>query len=190
MCPVCASPIRNFIADPFRIPYPFANATHRQASIVIRPSRGTFLDDYDVAHDLHVGIVDSNGNVVEFDQNGLILNDTVRWTDCIALETVPVAWRTRWDDTLRLMLVDVKWKSVNYDEIRMNCFNFVLEFFNTLGYPDLRFRSKEELCERLILSRIQTAVRYSSLYRVLKDQEYLISDYIAALSADSNAVCN
>jgi len=186
-CPVCSLQIQDFIVDPFRIPYPFANAVHSPTTIVIRPSHGSFLDDYDTSHDLHVGIVDSNGSVIEFDKNGVIMNDA-RWIDCIAVKVIPVAWTIRWDEMLRFMLRDVKWKSSNYDEIRMNCFNFVLEFFNNLGYADLRFTNKKDLCERLILSKIQTAVRYNSLHRALKDQEYFISDCIT-LSAN-NSICN
>lgn len=164
--------------DPFRVPYPFATAAHRPTSVVIRPARGSFLDDYDATRDdLHVGIVDSAGGVVEFDRGGLMANDVARWTVCIALEVVPAAWAARSDETLSLMSRDPKWESVNYDAVGMNCFNFVLEFFNNLGHADLRFASKEDLCERLILSKMQNAMRYVSLYRALKDQEYLLSDH-------------
>lgn len=177
-CPVCSSQMQNFVVDPFRVPYPFTNATHCPASVVIRPSQGSFLDDYNVAHDnLHVGIVDSNGGIVEFDKEGLIVNDVARWTNCIALEVVPAAWTTLWDKTLTLMSRNLKWKSVNYNAISMNCFDFVLEFFNNLGYMDLRFVSKEDLCERLIMLKMYNAIRYISLYRDLKDQEYLLSDH-------------
>lgn len=177
-CPVCSSQMQNFVVDPFRIPYPFVNAIHCPTSVVIRPSRGTFLDDYDVTRDnLHVGIVDSDGGIVEFDKEGLIVNDVARWTDCVALEVVSTAWITQWDETLSLMLKDLKWKSINYNAASMNCFNFVLEFFNNLGYADLRFVSKEDLCERLIMLKMNNAIRYISLYRVLKDQEHLLSDH-------------
>jgi len=176
-CPVCSRQMQNFIVDPFRAPYPFANATHSPTSVVIRPSRGSFLNDYDVTRDdLHIGIVDSSGGIVEFDKEGLITNDIANWTDCIALEVVPAAWTAQWDETLSLMLKDLKWRSVNYNAISMNCLNFVLEFFNNLGYTGLRFASKEDLCERLILLKMYNAIQYVSLYRVLKDQEYLLSD--------------
>lgn len=176
-CPVCSSQMQNFIVDPFRIPYPFANATQNPTSIVIRPSRGTFLDDYDVTHDLHVGIVNSNGCVVEFDKNGLVINDVARWTNCVAFRIVPVAWTIKWDETLSCMSKDLKWRSINYNEITMNCFDFVLEFVNNLEFTDLKFASKEDLCEKLILLKIQDAVRYSLLYRTLKNHEYLLSDH-------------
>ncbi|XP_071565048.1 MKRN2 opposite strand protein-like [Temnothorax nylanderi] len=179
-CPVCSSQMQNFVVDPFCVPYPFANATHNPTSVVIRPSRGSFLDDCDVtSDDLHIGIVDSAGVILEFDREGLIANDAVRWTDCIALGVVPAAWTARWDETLSFMSKDPKWKSVNYNAINMNCFNFVLEFFNNLGYADLKFASKEDLCERLILLKMHAASRYVSLYRTLKDQEYLLSDHHA-----------
>lgn len=177
-CPVCSLQVQNFIVDPFCVPYPFTNATQNPTSIVIRPSQGSFLDDYDVAHgDLHIGIVNSAGSVLEFDKEGLIANDITRWTDCMSFKVVPAAWTAQWDKTLSFMSKDFKWKSVNYNAINMNCFNFVLEFFNNLEYADLRFASKEDLCERLIVLKMHNAIRYVSLYRALKDQEYLLLDY-------------
>lgn len=177
-CPACSSQTQNFLVDPFRVPYPFTNATHCSTSVVIRPSRGSFLDDYDVTRDdLHIGIVDSAGGILEFDKDGLIANDVTRWVDCVALEVVPAAWTARWDEILSLMSKDLKWNSINYNTISMNCFNFVLDFFNNLGYADLKFTSKEDLCERLILLKMHNVIRYVSLYRALKDQEYLLSDH-------------
>lgn len=176
-CPVCSLQMQNFIMDPFRVPYPFVNAAHSPASVVIRPSRGSFLD-YDVTRDdLHIGIVGSDGGILEFDKEGLVANDVARWTDCVALEVVPASWIVQWDETLSLVSKDPKWRSVNYNAVSMNCFNFVLDFLNNLGYTDLRFVSKEDLCERLILLKMQNAIRYVSLYRTLKDQEYVLSDY-------------
>ncbi|GAB1861384.1 MKRN2 opposite strand protein [Camponotus japonicus] len=173
-CPVCSSRIQDFIVDPFRVPYPFANAAHNPTSIAIRASRSSFLDDYDVtSDDLHVGIVDFDKGVVEFDKDGLIANDVDRWTGCVVFQVVPVAWIARWDETLSSMSRDDRWKSVNYDEINMNCFDFVLEFLNNLEYANLKFTSKEDLCERLILSKIQNAIKYISLYRAFKHQKYL-----------------
>lgn len=181
-CPICSERIGSFLVEPFRVPYPLANAAHSPASVVCRPACGSFLDDYDATrHDLHVGIVDSRaGRVVEFDRGGLTANDVASssagWTDCVAVGTVvTVAWTARWDETLALMLKDPKWRSVNYDEADMNCFNFVLEFLNNLGHADLRFASKEDLCQRLLLSKVQSAVRYGLLYRALKSREYLLS---------------
>lgn len=178
-CPVCSSRIQDFIVDPFHVPYPFANAAHNPTSIAIRPSRGSFLDDYNTSDDLHVGIVDSNGDVVEFDKDGLIANNVDRWTGCVTFQVVSVAWTARWDETLSSMSRDDRWRSVNYNEINMNCFDFVLEFLNNLGYANLQFANKEDLCERLILSKIQNAIRYNSLYRALKHQEYLLSDHLS-----------
>ncbi|XP_011882978.1 PREDICTED: MKRN2 opposite strand protein [Vollenhovia emeryi] len=176
-CPVCSVQMQSFVVDPFRVPYPFANATHRPISIVIRPSRGSFLDDYDATRDdLHIGIVDSGGGILEFDKEGLVANDVTRWTDCIALEVVPAAWTARWDETLALMSRHLKWRSVNYNASDMNCLDFVLEFLNNLGYADLKFANKGDLCERLILLKMFSAIQYVSLYRALKSREYLLSD--------------
>lgn len=173
-CPVCSSHIRDFFVDPFRIPYPLTNAIHNPTSVIIRPARDSFLENYDGTRDLHIGIVNSIAKIVEFDKDGLIVNDVTRWTACVAFKVVPIAWTFQWDDTLSLMLKDLKWRHVNYNETTLNCFDFVLEFFNNLGHGDLKFTSKEDLCKRLILSRIQNVIKYSSLYRALRDQDYVI----------------
>lgn len=175
-CPVCSLGISNYIVEPFRIPYPFINAIHNPTSIVIRPSVGSFLEDYDVTYDLHIGITNSKGNIFEFDKNGLIINDVAKWKNCIVLKIVPASWTVQWDETLQYILEDLKWNSVNYHIINMNCFDFILEFFNHLGYVDLKFASKEDLCEKLILSKFQNAMRYISLYKALKNEEFLLSD--------------
>lgn len=178
ICPVCLLQIEGFIVDPFRVPYPFANASHNPTSVVIRPSQGNFLDDYDITrHDLHIGVVDSEGRIIEFDKNGLIVNDVMKWTDCIVFKVVPDAWISRWDKTLSEMSKDLKWQSINYSENKLNCFDFVLEFINNLEYIDLKFVTKENLCEQLILPKLQIVSRYTLLYRALKDQEYFIMDH-------------
>ena len=54
---------------PFRLPSPFRDAMDKPCCVVVRPSRGDFLD-FNPGDDLHVALTDSEGRVVEFDKNG------------------------------------------------------------------------------------------------------------------------
>ncbi|KAK2585326.1 hypothetical protein KPH14_010007 [Odynerus spinipes] len=159
VCPLCQELILNFSIEPFRIPYPFRNATSETTTIIVKPSRGTFLDDYDIASDLHIGIVNSEGKLFEFDKHGLVINNILHWTNCIAIKVVPTSWDCYWDEILNTMIQDTKWKSFNYDSINMNCFNFVIEFLRNLNYIDLKFVDKEDMCKKLILPKIQETLR-------------------------------
>ncbi|XP_015173802.1 PREDICTED: MKRN2 opposite strand protein [Polistes dominula] len=175
-CPLCKEFIVNFRIEPFRIPYPFTNATSQSTSIVIKPSRGTFLDNYEINDLLHIGVINSSGNLFEFDRYGLIINNFAQWTSCIAIEVVPSSWNYYWDEILNIMRQDSKWKPINYNEDTMNCFNFVREFLYKLNYTNLQFKSAENMCRELILPKLHEAVRYITLYKKLKYGEYFISD--------------
>ncbi|XP_026670485.1 MKRN2 opposite strand protein [Ceratina calcarata] len=175
VCPLCKLLIVNFEVEPFVIPYPYANAMHEPNAVVVRPSRGDFLTNYDIAHDLHIGISNSQGIVFEYDKEGLIINDCSRWTSCIAISIIPSSWDNHWNETLKAMLKDSKWRSENYNELSMNCYNFVIEFMNKLKYMDMDFVDKETMCDKLILPRIRDAVRYNSLFIKLKAHEFFIS---------------
>ncbi|XP_035728658.1 MKRN2 opposite strand protein-like [Vespa mandarinia] len=176
VCPLCQELIVNFNIEPFRIPYPFRNATSQPTSIVIKPSCGTFLNDYNINDLLHIGIVNSNGKLYEFDKHGLIINNVSQWINCISIQVVPASWDYYWDEILNVMTHDIKWKSINYDQNTMNCFNFVREFLYKLNYNNLQFENGEDMCRKLILPKLHEAIRYITLYKNLKDNQYFISD--------------
>lgn len=167
--------ITQYIVDPFVVPYPYINAAHQSTSIVVRPSQGDFLKDYHIANDLHIGITNSEGIVFEYDKEGIIINDWSKWINCILLTIVPSSWEDHWNETLKIMLKDSKWKSENYDESSMNCFNFVLEFIHNLQYMGMKFISKEDMCNKLILPKIQEAIKYNSLFKKLQTNKYFVS---------------
>ena len=52
----------------FQLPSPFRRGCDSPCSVVVRPSVGTFLDEYRLYDDLHIGIADSNGVVHDFDK--------------------------------------------------------------------------------------------------------------------------
>lgn len=175
-CPLCGSTVFDYTLEPFEIPYPFTRATHNPTAIVVRPSRGDFLDDYTIGDDLHIGIVDSGGCVVEFDKYGLTIDDSVRWNHCLALKVVPRSWESHWDRTLEVTRKDAKWNPRNYDQTTMNCFNFVIEFLNGLKYKNVEFMNKEGMCETFVLPKIRDTLRYLSIHRKLKDRDYFVPD--------------
>ncbi|XP_043253988.1 MKRN2 opposite strand protein [Colletes gigas] len=175
ICPICRSCIANYNVEPFLIPYPYTNAVYQPASIIVRPSQGNFLNEYSILDDLHIGITNSKGMTFEYDKQGVIINDRSKWTDCIALKITPTSWDNHWDETLQELLKDIKWKSDNYDKATMNCFNFVIEFINNLKYMNAMFTSKENICDKLLLSKIQEAVKYNSIFKNLKNNDYFIT---------------
>ncbi|XP_053988266.1 MKRN2 opposite strand protein [Hylaeus anthracinus] len=175
ICPICQSSIANYNTEPFLIPYPYTNAIYQPAAVVVRPSQGNFLNEYSILNDLHIGITNSQGIVHEYDKQGIIINDHSKWTDCIALKITPICWDYHWDETLQAILKDNKWRSDNYDEVTMNCFNFVIEFINNLQYMNMIFISKENMCDKLILAKIQEAVKYNSVFKSLEHNDYFIT---------------
>ena len=76
---------------PFALPSPFMRARDYPASIVIKPSKGSFLTDYSNKSNLHIAVTDSRGQVVEFDQSGLrrggISQSGARtdWSQCLVV---------------------------------------------------------------------------------------------------------
>lgn len=176
LCPLCNKLIVTFTLEPFEIPYPFINANQNPTSIILRPSSGDFLHDFNVNQDLHIGIVDSNCQIFEFDRRGLMKNDFTKWTNCVALKLIPKSWESHWDDTLEIIVNNSKWNVKNYHEISMNCFNFIIEFLEILKFEDIQFMNKEEMCETFILPKLQEAIRYVSLYRKLMNENYFIQD--------------
>ncbi|XP_066589506.1 MKRN2 opposite strand protein isoform X1 [Prorops nasuta] len=173
-CPHCHLSLLDFTIEPFQIPYPCGSARHHPCSIAVRPSVGTFLNDYDVNSDLHIAIVNSKMNIVEFDRTGLRFNDYSKWTDCITLEVIPSSWESHWDKTLDVVSKEDKWNIDNYHSTVFNCFTFVLDFLNQLNFPQLKSVNKENLCEKFILPKIQEVIRYSKIYRQLNNNLYVI----------------
>ena len=137
-CPICNSSLSTFVLEPFVIPYPLVNAKDYPCSIVVRPSLGNFLENYTPKDDLHIGITNSNGIVFEYDKFGIIKNDKLKWTNCVAIECIPESWISQWEEVLSYLCNDSQWNSCNYNEISFNCFNFVLSFLNHLKYTVLR----------------------------------------------------
>ncbi|KAJ8681360.1 hypothetical protein QAD02_017147 [Eretmocerus hayati] len=175
-CPVCGHSLATLELEPVLVPCPLVNAVHHPCSLVVRCSKGSFLDEYHALDDLHIGITDSCGVVFEYDACGLVKNDNINWQECAAISVIPDSWETYWDEILVDMLNDPMWQSKNYDDAKFNCFNFVTSFLEKLKFKDLQFLNKEELCEAFILPKIQTILKYAIIYKHLKNQDFFMQD--------------
>jgi len=162
---------------PFRLPYPFVKATQTQAAVILRPTSGDFLNDYNNNTDLHIAVTTSQGMIVEFDSHGLRTHDVnvetkKSWRQCLVVETIPEAWHEFWDEVLIKTSELPAWTAESYDKDTHNCYSFVLTFLQTVGFGDLsRVASNRTLfCERFICPRTVVAGKYISLYRKIRDQ--------------------
>ncbi|XP_036328942.1 uncharacterized protein LOC118741174 [Rhagoletis pomonella] len=162
---------------PFRLPYPFIRASQYPCAIVLRPTTGDFLNDYNNSTDLHIAVTTSTGCVVEFDRHGLRRHraDNTRmteWWQCLLVGDVPEPWYDYWDEILQQICNQPdRWTVAHYQEDSHNCYTFVLAFLQALAYDKLSAaaRSKTSFCEKYIVPRTTTAGKYISLYRKLRD---------------------
>uniref|UniRef100_A0A1A9WEZ2 MKRN2 opposite strand protein n=1 Tax=Glossina brevipalpis TaxID=37001 RepID=A0A1A9WEZ2_9MUSC len=160
---------------PFRLPYPFIRASQYPCAIILRPTTGDFLNDYNNSTDLHIAVTTSTGCVVEFDRYGLRrhrIDNLLEWWQCLLVGDVPEPWYDYWDQILlQVCQQPDKWTVSHYHEEQHNCYTFVLTFLQALGYDKLSeaANSKTVFCERFIVPRTTTAGKYISLYRKLRD---------------------
>ncbi|GLH11807.1 hypothetical protein R5R35_013506 [Gryllus longicercus] len=171
-CPTCNKYLTNerFQIPPFRVPYPFVRASQHPCSIVIRPTVGDFLNDYLNSMDLHIGITNSDGDVVEFDKDGLRQQGSDMWEQCLSVPGVSGPWTEHWDATLQDLIKEGHWIASRYDERHLNCYAFVLAFLQKVQCGELSEAavSRTTFCERFIVPRTTAAGKYISLYRKLK----------------------
>ncbi|XP_063976610.1 MKRN2 opposite strand protein [Diachasmimorpha longicaudata] len=175
-CPACAKVLADFSQPPFQLPNPFSNGRDKIMSIIIKPSSGIFLDvSYRHTHDLHIGIVDSNRRIFEYDQRGFVFNDFTKWSHCISFDRlVPESWSEYWDKILIDLARNPQWTDSRYDPVEFNCFDFVLEFMKKLGCKDFFYESKEHVCKDLILPKMKEALRYLGIYNRLRSANIYI----------------
>ncbi|XP_058701359.1 MKRN2 opposite strand protein isoform X2 [Poecile atricapillus] len=113
-CPACGGDLRGpagLSAAPARLPCPFRHGHGQPRAFLIRPSRGTFLLDYDGHCDLHVGITNSQGVVYNYDQEG-VHRDGSGWEQCISVALVqPDMWELlqQWDNLLEEFSLEEAW---------------------------------------------------------------------------------
>jgi len=103
-------------------------------AFLFRPTKGSFLLDYHPGDDLHVGLTDSKGNVVEFDTKGVRRRPSghSKWRQCLAVPVLTRGdrmnphWTQKWDRSLDLASDSELFHRSAYEENGQNCFSFVL----------------------------------------------------------------
>lgn len=163
--------------------YPFSNSSQLTYDLALIPSRGTFLDEFNNTSGLHIGIVNGNGDILEFDRSGVKLNQPSRekWRQCLALNFLNGFLQNKscdiekihsmWDDTVEELS---KSKSnIIYQETHNNCFDFVLLFVHTLtkrfkkdsmqnniSLTEMDNLDKVKFCEKFVVPVTKIALRY------------------------------
>ncbi|XP_058807788.1 MKRN2 opposite strand protein [Phymastichus coffea] len=177
-CPICKNNLSALPLDPVIIPYPLTNVVDNQSCccLVIKPTEGCFLCDYSINDDLHIGVTNSRSDVIEYDKSGLVKCDNHMWKNCVAIQLIPISWQIFWDEMLSIVCNDSNWHTANYNELKYNCFTFVISFLKNINYPSAKFTSKEDLCKILILPKIQSVLKYSTVYRHLVSKDFYIQE--------------
>lgn len=131
------------------IAYPFKDVSKDvRYDLVLIPSQGSFLENFNNGTGLHIGIVQEIGQVLEYDRSGIKwCNDTSsqqRWSQCLDLKFIDhlmlpgvgcnqdrrKGFERLWDQAIdELKRSDnSRWTEANYRDDENNCFDFVLSF--------------------------------------------------------------
>lgn len=158
---------------PFRVPYPFCRAVNKPNAVVIKPTCGDFLHNYQNSSDLHIGVTDSKGRVYEYDVDGIIVSNGKEWNECLSVQVckkTDAVWREYWDYTLNIVYQQDEWTAKKYNTADHNCYSFVLVFLRTLQLPELKpcLVDKTQFCKDFVVPHTRVAGKYISLYRQLQ----------------------
>lgn len=139
--------------------------------------------DYQNRNNLHIGITNSKGFVVEYDVHGIHRDRTLDWNRCVAINLNNCGldpdvvsdpdWPEYWDMCLESTLVSSpNWTVESYDAHEHNCFAFVLAFLRSLKQNPLskHANNKLEFCSKYVLPKTSLAGKYICLFRKIKDQ--------------------
>ncbi|ELT90583.1 hypothetical protein CAPTEDRAFT_152855 [Capitella teleta] len=161
-CPLCDRALGQAVSVCER-PSPLVHSFSAPYSIVIKPTKGTFLETYTRDCNLHVGVCDSRGVVYDFDERG-VNRSLEGWEQCVAIRMEQtVHSRGLWDVRLREFTCDEQWRGECYEESRMNCYDFALQFLSLMGFNDVL--DKQRFVERRVLPQTKHVAKYLAVYR-------------------------
>jgi len=185
-CPECKINLKecDLKIPPFSVPTPFSRAQDHPCSIVIKPTKGDFLHDYQNRNNLHIGLTNSKGFVVEYDSQGLHRDRTLDWNQCIviglnnAIDPDVICdpdWPEYWDACLEAasVLSPSQWTVEAYEAQEHNCFAFVLAFLRSLKQNPLSMHAnnKVDFCTHYVLPKTILAGKYICLFRKIKARD-------------------
>ncbi|XP_014769966.1 MKRN2 opposite strand protein [Octopus bimaculoides] len=176
-CPLCSGDVINSdsLLPPYRIESPFIDAVRLPFAVVVKPTQGTFLQDYQNAANLHIGVTNSQGVVYEYDENGITIG-SISWTCCIAVSFSDLLtnrlFETEWDGQLARYSQDLTWVPQRYHEEDHNCFSFVTSFLKLNGVLPADV-SKQHFLTQFLIKHTTKGSKYISLYRQIVTEGYL-----------------
>jgi len=151
--------------------------------LVIRPSKGSFLKDYQMYDDLHIGVTDSKGQVYDFDKGRVHLRPLGFWAECLVIDGGSLTFSTpqQWDDQLAL---SIHLAGSEYHGGNFNCFDFALGFLGQLGIisenllvPKMSQENfRTAFTKDWILRPLEKSMKFAMLYRKLTIVKILITD--------------
>lgn len=178
ICPSCKCVIncKCLLKEPVSLAYPFVQAKETPCAVLLKPTRGVFLDTYNLNDDLHIGITTSSGFVAHYNCNGVHYEPSDAWSQALIINQLnDNAWYEHWDTVLLNLIGSAEFTVRTYNEYGNNCYTFVLTFIrklNILSHIKEFATTKEVFCEKMIIPPLQTACRYTFLYRHIAKNGY------------------
>ncbi|XP_043563899.1 MKRN2 opposite strand protein isoform X1 [Chiloscyllium plagiosum] len=180
-CPICGQSLlgRRLEDAPVSIPNSFVDGHHEKCSFLIKPTKGSFLRDYDGRSDLHVGISNTSGVVYNYIETG-VQRDGCGWEECVCVPLVQpdmYSLINQWDIYLEQFSTADLWLPNRYNEYEHNCYSYALTFINrVLAAQSKRQLSRTEFTERFVVPQTKRASRYITLHRELCRSYFYITD--------------
>ncbi|XP_034775499.2 MKRN2 opposite strand protein-like [Acipenser ruthenus] len=182
-CPVCreslSSRTRRLEEAPVSIPNPFINGHKVTSSFLVKPTKGTFLREYDGSSDLHVGITCTKGVVYNYNEAG-VCRDEHGWEQSVSIPLVQpdmYSLINQWDCYLEQFSSTDMWDPQRYEEHEHNCYTYALTFINCLlATQGKRQLTKSDFTEKFVLPRTRRASRYITLYQEISHKSFYIVD--------------
>ena len=181
ICPLCSKSVVDTDAKipPFRLPSPFCHSRDAACSVVVKPTVGSFLDDYTNSDNLHVGVTDSTGAVYHFDETGFSCSAS-GWHQCIAVpmltdHELPQTFPSSWDKKLAEFSTHKQWTASEYVSGKNDCYDFALQFlFSNFQQFVSDLTNRFDFCTKLVLPRTTIAAKYIGLYRRLLREQVVV----------------
>lgn len=134
ICPLCQKAIAYEDIPPVvSLETLFTNGQDLQGSlsVILKPTDGEWSQMTQLEDDLHIGLSDGTGGVVNYFLLGPIV-DRRGWEKCIVVYDVPQyearVWKDLWTSLISKIMEDKMWSIAGYDEATHNCFDFVIQF--------------------------------------------------------------
>ncbi|XP_076423758.1 MKRN2 opposite strand protein isoform X1 [Peromyscus maniculatus bairdii] len=194
-CPLCQGDVGSTrIEDaPISISDPFSNGHQEKCSFLLKPTRGTFLREYDGKSDLHVGLTNTRGEhclhfssvrkprvVYNYNAHG-IQRDEAGWEQSLSVPLVQPSMfglMDQWDKYLEDFSASPAWLPHRYDENHHNCSSFALTFVNcVLAMEGKEQLDKREFTEKYVIPRTRLASKYITLYRAIQERGFHVADH-------------